>query len=258
MGGKTCSSLASNSSHQPSVPLQIPVAPEKKHHTFEQRHLQVPRSARYAIMGSLEAELSEVWIVCHGHGQLARRFLSRFLPLERPDRLFVAPEALSRHYLSPPVAGPHPQGAPVGASWMTSEDREFEIQDYVNYLDVLHDEIFSVVDRAKVRLWVLGFSQGAATVARWVAHGNVDPDRVVLYAGVLPPELDVEGAARLARRSPLTVALGTSDDFAVPELIAAQEARLRELRVPHTTIRFEGGHEVIPEVLKRLTEATTS
>jgi predicted esterase len=209
-------------------------------------------------MGSLEAELSEVWIVCHGHGQLARRFLSRFLPLERDDRLFIAPEALSRYYLSPPVDGPHPAGTPVGASWMTSEDRGLEIRDYVHYLDVLHDQIFTAVDRAKVQLWVLGFSQGVATVARWVAHGNVDPDRVILYAGVLPPELDADGAARLARRSPLTIALGTNDEFARPELIASQEARLRELGVAHTTIRFDGGHEIIPEVLNRLTEPTAS
>ena len=206
------------------------------------------------MMGSLEAELTEVWIVCHGHGQLARRFLSRFLPLERADRLFIAPEALSRYYLSPPVGGPHPASAPVGATWMTSEDREFEIRDYVSYLDLLHDEIFSVVDRAKVRLWVLGFSQGTATVARWVAHGNVDADRVVMYSGLLPSELDVERAARLARRSPLTIALGTNDEFARPELIAAQEARLLGLGVPHTLIRFEGGHEVLPEVLARLTD----
>jgi len=184
-------------------------------------------------MGSLEADLNEVWIVCHGHGQLARRFLSRFLPLERADRLFVAP---------------------VGASWMTTEDREFEIQDYVNYLDRLHDEIFSIVDRAKVRLWILGFSQGTATVARWVSRGNADPDRVVLYAGLLPSELDRDAAARLARRSPLTIVLGTHDQFAKPELIAAQEARLKELGVRHTTIRFEGGHEIVPEMLMRLTE----
>jgi predicted esterase len=238
--------------------LQIPADAKKKHRTFEQRHLQVPRSARYSIMGSLEGELSEVWFVCHGHGQLARRFLSRFLPLERPDRLFIAPEALSRYYLAPPVAGPHPAGAPVGASWMTSEDRELEIRDYVHYLDVLHDKIFTVVDRAKVKLWVLGFSQGVATVARWVARGNVDPDRVVLYAGILPPELDAEGAARLARQSPLTIALGTSDEFAGPELVASQEERLQELGVAHTTIRFDGGHEVIPEVLNRLTEPTAN
>ena len=208
-------------------------------------------------MGSLEAELTEVWIVCHGHGQLARRFLSRFLPLERPDRLFIAPEALSRYYLSPPQGGPHPAEAPVGASWMTVEDRELEMQDYVGYLDLLYDEVFSIVDRAKVQLWVLGFSQGTATAARWVARGKVDPDRVVLYAGLLPSELDMERAARLAKRSPLTIVLGTNDEFAKPELIAAQEARLRQLGVAHRIIRFEGGHEITPDVLMRLTQATT-
>jgi predicted esterase len=237
--------------------LQIPVAPKKKHRTFEQRHLQVARSARYAVMGSLDADLSEVWIVCHGHGQLARRFLSRFLPLERSDRLFVAPEALSRFYLEPPRVGANAATVPVGASWMTSEDREFEIQDYVSYLDRLHDEIFSLVDRAKVRLWVLGFSQGTATVARWVARGNADPDRVVLYAGLLPSELDGEAAARLARRSPLTIVFGTHDQFAKPELVAAQEARLKDLDLRHATIRFEGGHEIVPEMLMRLTEKAT-
>jgi predicted esterase len=206
-------------------------------------------------MGSFDGLLSEVWVVCHGHGQLAARFLSRFRPLQRDDRLFVAPEALSRYYLTPPQAGPHAPNAPVGATWMTSEDRENEIEDYVRYLDSLHDEIFSIVPREKVRLWVLGFSQGAATVARWVARGQVDPDRVVLWSGVLPPEMNAESAAALARRAPLTVLLGLQDEFANPELVAAQKARLSELRVPHETIRFEGGHEIVPDALLSLADS---
>jgi predicted esterase len=206
-------------------------------------------------LGSPDVELREVWIVCHGHGQLARRFLSRFVPLERADRLFVAPEALSRFYLHAPQGGPHSSDAPVGASWMTYEDRESEIGDYVNYLDLLHDEIFSAIDRMSIRLTVLGFSQGVATVARWVARGKVQPDRVVFYAGLLPPELDAAGAARLAARSPLTVVLGNDDEFARPDLIGQQEARLKDLRVPYDTIRFDGGHEITAEVLKQLSES---
>ncbi len=165
--------------HQSSVSVPIPVAPEKKSRAFEQRNLKVPKSARYAIMGSLGAELTEVWIVCHGHGQLARRFLSRFLPLERRDRLFTAPEALSRYYLSPPQGGPHPPDAPVGASWMTVEDRELEMQDYVRYLDLLYDEIFSIVDRAKVQLWLLA-SRRAPRPLRvgWLAAKSI---RTVSY-----------------------------------------------------------------------------
>jgi predicted esterase len=220
---------------------------------FEQRHLHVPRSARYAVIGSPTAQLSEVWFVCHGHGQLAARFLRRFLPLERADRLFVAPEALSRYYLAPPKMGPHPPGTPVGASWMTSEDRDVEMDDYVGYLDLLHDEIFRVVDRAKVRLWAVGFSQGASTVARWVVRGRVEPDRVVLCSGMLPAELDEEGAGRLAHRSPLTITYGDNDEFASAERVLDEESKLKRLGIPYEIIRFKGGHTITPELLELLT-----
>ena len=233
--------------------MQTQAPAEKKFRAFEQRHISVPRSARYALMGSLEADLSEVWFVCHGHGQLATRFLSRFLPLEREDRLFVAPEALSRYYLAPPVAGPHAANTPVGASWMTTEDRDFEMTDYISYLDLLHDEIFSVVDRSKVTLWTLGFSQGTATVARWVTRGSVEPDRVVLCSGMLPPELDSASAGRLAQRCPLTIVFGNRDQFARPDLIADEKQRLEALNVPFELLRFDGGHEITPDVLQRLT-----
>ncbi|HEY6089750.1 MAG TPA: hypothetical protein VD771_08170 [Gemmatimonadaceae bacterium] len=234
--------------------MNPPLASEKPNRTFEQRHITVSRSARYAVMGSFEAPLSEVWIVCHGHGQLAARFLTRFLPLERDDRLFIAPEALSRYYLNPPAAGPHPAKSPVGATWMTSEDREREIEDYVRYLDSLRDEIFSLIERDKIRLWVLGFSQGTATVARWVARGKADPDRVVFWAGVLPPELDAESAALLTRRAPITLVLGRQDEFAMPELVAAQEARLIQLGVAYQTILFDGGHEIDPDTLRSVAD----
>lgn len=206
-------------------------------------------------MGSFDSALTEVWVVCHGHGQLAARFLSRFVPIERADRLFVAPEALSRYYLTPPRGGPHPPSTPVGATWMTSEDREREIEDYVGYLDLVYEEIFSRLSRPSVHLVLLGFSQGTATVARWVAHGKVDPDRVILWAGVLPPELDAGDAAKLARRSPVAVVLGTRDEFASSQLVSEQEARLKELRVEHETIRFDGGHEIPAEVLRRIAES---
>lgn len=229
-------------------------ASDRQVRTFEQRHLRVPRSARYSVMGSFDSSLTEVWVVCHGHGQLASRFLTRFIPIEREDRLFVAPEALSRYYLTPPQGGPHAPNTPVGATWMTSEDREREIEDYVRYLDLLYDELFSLVPREAVRLWVLGFSQGSATVARWVARGKVDPDRVVLWAGLLPPELNAQNASALTRRAPLTVVLGRQDDFAKPDLIAAEESRLKALGIPYETIRFDGGHEIVPDALRTLAE----
>ena len=219
--------------------------------SFEHRHITVPRTARYAVMGSFDAKLSEVWIVCHGQGQLAARFLSRFRPLERDDRLFIAPEGLSRYYLSPPTSA-HRGDTPVGAIWMTREDREAEIADQARYLDLVYDEVFRDIDRAGVRLWVLGFSQGASTVTRWLARGKQTADRVVLWAGMIPPELDADGASALSARAPVTVVVGSTDQFATPKVVAAQEARLRELGVPFQTQHFDGPHDLSGPALVEL------
>jgi predicted esterase len=196
------------------------------------------------VLGSFDGDLSEVWIVCHGHGQLAARFLNRFLPLEREDRVVVAPEALSRYYLTPPANGAHTPGTAVGATWMTTEDREQEIADYVRYLDLLHEHIFSRVPRNDVRLWVLGFSQGVATVCRWIARGKIDPDRVVLWSGSLPTELDRSDAAFLTARAPLTVVSGRRDEYATSERMRVQHETMKRLGLAFETVWFDGGHDV--------------
>jgi predicted esterase len=95
-------------------------------------------------------------------------------------------------------------------------------------------------------------------VARWVARGKADPDRVVLWAGVLPPELTSEEAAVLSRRAPVTILLGRQDEFANPDLVVAQEARLHELGVAHQTAIFAGAHEIVPDVLRRLAASARS
>jgi predicted esterase len=211
---------------------------------FEQQHITVPRSARYALLGSLDADLSEVWIVCHGHGQLAARFLTRFLPLERDDRLIVAPEALSRYYLTAPTSGAHSPGSAVGATWMTSEDREAEIEDYVTYLDCLYEHIFARVSRSSVRLWILGFSQGVATVTRWITRSKINADRVVLWSGSLPPELKKVDATALTAGAPLTVVSGRRDEYATPERVIAQRDMLTGLGLTFEMVSFDGGHEI--------------
>src|SRR5215831_7445873 len=141
-----------------------------------EHHLVVTRTARYfAIGGSGGAgdaanELRELWIVLHGYGQLAARFLEPFAPLAGPWRRIVAPEGLSRFYLDRSRVGVNTQ-AGVGATWMTREDRDHEIADQITYLDALLDRLLTDAPSPDVRLCVLGFSQGVATVCRWLVRG---------------------------------------------------------------------------------------
>src|SRR5437762_7802629 len=149
---------------------------------MQEHVLSTSRTARYFTLGH-PTDATELWFVCHGYGQLASRFLERFRALESPRRCIVAPEGLSRFYLTESATERR-----VGASWMTREDRLHEIDDYVRYLDAL----YSHVAPGAARVTALGFSQGTATVCRWAALGSVRIDRLVLWGGEVPPDLDLK------------------------------------------------------------------
>jgi len=205
---------------------------------MQEHHVTTPRSGRYFTLGSAK-HAAELWFVCHGYGQLASRFLERFRPIEAERRCIVAPEGLSRFYLTE-----SPTERRVGASWMTREDRLHEIDDYVRFLDGVYAE---VVPR-NARVTALGFSQGTATVCRWAGLGSSRIDRLIVWGGEVPPDLDLK---RL-RVPSLTLVYGTRDEFFTPKIIAATETRLREHKVAYELVPFEGGHEVDEPTLRRL------
>lgn len=208
---------------------------------MREHSIQVTRSARYVTLGEAGPHLKQVWLICHGYSQLARQFIEYFRILDDGSRLIIAPEGLSRFYLD------HATGK-IGASWMTKEDRLREIDDYVRYLDTLHDHVFQKVDRSLVRLVVLGFSQGAATVSRWVTSSRVQPDKVILWGGVIPPDVDLATSGdRLG--ADLTLVVGDQDEYADEERVEEMEARLQASETPFSLIRFKGGHRIDKEVL---------
>jgi predicted esterase len=210
-----------------------------------EHHISVTKTARYWTLGHKDAP--EVWFVLHGYKQLARRFLRRFTPIDEPGRLIVAPEALSRFYISA-EPGRHGPASVVGATWMTREDRLVEIEDYVDYLDTLADSY-----RADERsVTVLGFSQGVATATRWVVHGRVRPTRLLLWGDYTPPDLAL-GLAGAALEGVDVALVRGDDDPGIDETLAAQEAeRLRGAGIAYRTINYGGGHDIDAETLRSL------
>lgn len=216
---------------------------------ISEHHLAVSKTARFCLLGELSQETSELWIVCHGFGQLAREFIPDFLPIVSPRRAVAAPEALSRFYRSHGTV--HTPHTPVGATWMTSEDREVEIADYVAYLDTLMSAIRPRVS-AEARITVLGFSQGAATVSRWIARSAPPISRLILWGGLLPPEFtDIDRLGGLANQ-PLHFVCGTSDRYFKPELVKSEFERLERLGLSFILTEFEGGHVISEKTLQEL------
>jgi predicted esterase len=182
--------------------------------------------------------------VLHGHGQLARVFLGYFKDIASADRLIVAPEALNRYYLESGASG-RTRDARIGATWMTREDRENEIADYVDWLDAVWKEVAA----AASAVTVLGFSQGVATACRWIAAGHSRADRLIAWAGQLPPDVEATSFKRLQS---LVFVSGTTDEYAAWIAEGDHQQRLAAVGITPQIESFEGGHRLDRLTLMRL------
>jgi predicted esterase len=221
------------------------------------REITVPRTARYAELGAHVSAADELWLVCHGYGQLASRFIRRFGVLDNGRRLIVAPEALSRFYLSGGT-GPHSDEDKVGASWMTREDRDAEIADQVTLLDMVRERALAGSGRAGLRVVALGFSQGAATVCRWAARTATPPHHVVLWGSGVPSDL-FEGDGRAGfTRAALTLVVGNSDPIANGDRVGIHRDQLDSAGIAYRFVSYDGGHEIDGAVLAGLAAGLAS
>jgi predicted esterase len=205
------------------------------------RKLIVPKTARYVLSHAPSAETKEVLFVCHGYAQLATEFIESFADVATPQRIVVAPEGLHRFY----QRGGYEK---VVASWMTKEDREDDIRDYVLWLDSVAQEVLSEC-LPDTKITVLGFSQGAATVSRWASLGKIKIDHLILWCGFFPPDLKAENPPKSKL---VTVVTASDDKFISPE---AEQKQLLEMKSQFATykhIRFTGQHEIHRGTLSEL------
>lgn len=203
--------------------------------------LDVRRHARWFEAGG-GPDATERWIVLHGYGQRADRFLRRFHPVASPGRLVVAPEGLSRFYLDDRYER-------VGASWMTRDDRELEIRDTLGWLDSLVAHL-DERDGPAARTTVLGFSQGSHTAGRWAVLGAPRIDRLICWGAGLPQDVDLHLFAAVPFS--ITFVVGRRDPIVPAEAVTRELERVREAGVTFEVVEFDGGHEIDALVLDDL------
>lgn len=211
-----------------------------------EHQITVERTARYFQAGELGPATRHLWFVCHGYGQLAAYFIRHFTFLADADpaTVVVAPEGLSRFYLNG-------TGGRVGASWMTRDGRLSEIIDHTAFLEKLCEQLTANA-LPGLELNVLGFSQGTATVARWLAHSGRRPARLVLWAGGFPDDVADAPTQALLAGLPVTLVVGDADEYVSMEQLEALRTRLTALGAAVAVCQFASGHTLNREVLARL------
>jgi predicted esterase len=202
--------------------------------------IQVLKTARYVLSAEPSKEVKNLWIVCHGYGQTATGFLNSFKSIFSKDTLFIAPEGLSKFYW---------QGfdGKVVSSWMTKENRENEIKDYVNFIEDVVNEISPKLN-TKLVCNAFGFSQGTSTILRWANKTKMKLSSIHLYSGQFPDDLLKKWKTKLLPK--LQFHIGDKDPF-----IKKSELEKTKLRLNIHEIRFEffivsGRHNIDSNHLK--------
>ena len=211
-------------------------------------HIRVARTARYYTVGGRGDGVREAWFALHGYRQAARRFARRFEVLDASERIVVVPEGLSRFYVDP-SPGRHGPEHRVGASWMTREDRDNEIADYIGYLDALAKEVATSSAPSARRRVALGFSQGAHTASRWVVLGRTNVHELVLWGAGLATDLTPDALAAGLEGGHVTLVRGARDEYRDRREEEAQDALLEELGISFRVLIHPGEHEIAPEPL---------
>lgn len=199
--------------------------------------LSIQKTIRYFTIGDFE-KAKFLLIALHGYGQLPNYFGRKFDELSE-DYFIVIPEGTHRFYL---------EGASgrVGASWMTKEAREDDIEDNSNYLNQLLKILTS--NKSFEKIILLGFSQGGATAARYF-YSNSIINHLLLWACVFPPDLPIENMVKDENKTNVFI-LGNHDPY-FPESQFSETISFYS-NLGFKIIEYTGNHSIDSTILKTI------
>lgn len=211
-----------------------------------EHHVSFTFSGRYFTIGE-KSTARQIWFVLHGYGQLAQFFIRKFRSLEEHKIFVVAPEGLSRFYLEDIKQRAQSGNNRVGATWMTREERLTDIGNYVAFLNTVYAREVT----SSIPVTVLGFSQGAATASRWISEGAVECERLILWGGILPPDIELSAKHRLRNKETIFVK-GSDDPFINDSRFAEMNQLSLKLGVTPRIVNYSGGHDIDESTLLRM------
>ena len=198
--------------------------------------------ARYFTDGDSEAD--HIWLCLHGYAQLAPYFIRKFNVIAEQAQV-VVPEGLHRFYMQD-------GSGRVVASWMTKEDRETDIKNYLEYLDTVMSDILTSRKTKPQKIILFGFSQGVATACRYFAHSALEITDVILWAGALPPDLDLTAMRSKRKTACFHLIYGDEDPYMKDSPYKTSMEVLDDLGYSYDLETFSGVHEITATELRSL------
>ncbi|NRA39200.1 MAG: hypothetical protein HRU15_13730 [Planctomycetes bacterium] len=169
----------------------------------------------------------------HGYGETAQDMhgFLQGIPFTGSTTL-AAVQALHSFY--------HQDHRKIGASWMTSFDRDVVIADNNSYI---HNVLQDIGQRGSFEQMILcGFSQGASLVYRaavYLAQQGFSLAGCIAVGGDIPPEITADDMQLLPE---LCVLRGERDSIMTAKRFDKDLQRLQENQIQHRSQLYQGGH----------------
>lgn len=212
---------------------------------FQSHFLSVSKTANVITVGNPE-KAKYFWMILHGYGQLSELFLENFFELTSQEEHFlVLPNALNNFYLRMGKED-------VGASWMTKYNRENDIADNTEYLNIVYDTFIKAYLNENKQFIGLGFSQGAATLVRWAAQHHQKINQIILWGSVFPQDIQSEIYLQKIRNKKWYYVVGSNDEYVGQDKVKEQLKIFEQEQFNFEYMPYQGKHHIISSVLKEV------
>ena len=209
------------------------------------KQISIPKTHKYSQLGEFSEKTNTVWIVLHGYGMLSEFFIKKFECILNEKTVVIAPEGSNRFYLNNNYSR-------VGASWMTKVDKEKDIEDNISFIKTLYTKIVDDIGHNNFKLKTLGFSQGGATLVRWIMSNSIKVDSLILWGSDIPKDsLTTQNKSRWSSIN-IKIVIGKKDEYISDENKKKVIDAVNAYGLSYKLIEYDGPHKIIESELIKL------
>lgn len=207
----------------------------------DQKCINIETSAHYYTHGTLSKKTKHIWIALHGYGQTGEYMQGKLSFLDPEDHFVISPQGLNSFYW-------HSNNEPV-ACWMTKMNRYHEITDFVTFLDKLYDRYCKHVNQ-NTKVHLIGFSQGCATIWRWIHATQPRFDTLTNWAGWIPEDIGYLHIKDYLSDKFMFMHYGTNDKFITAEAMKGIQEVIDKNKLNIAVSTFEGKHHMPNDMIE--------
>ena len=209
------------------------------------KQISIVKTHKYSQLGEFSKKTNTVWIVLHGYGMLSEYFIKKFECILNDSTVVIAPEGSNRFYLENNYYR-------VGASWMTKLDKEKDIEDNISFIQTLYSNIIDEIGHTNFKLNTLGFSQGGATLVRWIMSNSITIDSLILWGSDIPKDCLTKEKKSRWTLIDVKLVIGNQDEYINEENKQKVIDLISSYGLKYELVEYEGSHKIIEKELEKI------